>query len=228
MRIQTTINARTAHRPFAKYLKNGNGRSRATCLTVMDRDVPTFSLKVSGNGTRKYCAHVQRNHRTEDIVLGTTEEITADEARRKALDAIGNAGGELNAGPLFENFAADFLKHQERRWKPATRKYNRYMVKNHLLPWFGHLRTAEITRADVKRWFDSLSGTPGNANRTLPLLSAMMRHAELRDIRPQGSNPCRKMKRYRMTPRERFLSAEELKRLGTVLNHAEAESYSGG
>ncbi len=74
---------------------------------------------------------------------------------------------------------------------------------------------------DERRWFDSLSGTPGNANRTLPVLSVMLRQAELWDLRPQGSNPCRNMRRYKVPPRERFLSLDELKRLGFVLDHAE-------
>ena len=56
------------------------------------------------------------------------------------------------------------------------------MVKNCLLPWFSHLWVTEITRADAQRWFDSQSGRPGNANRALPVLSAMMLHAELWDI----------------------------------------------
>ena len=82
-------------------------------------------------------------------------------------------------------------------------------------------RVADITRADVRGWFDSVSSTPGNANRTLPVLSVMMRQAELWELRPQGSNPCRNMRRYKTKPRERFLSADELKRLGFVLDHAE-------
>ena len=95
------------------------------------------------------------------------------------------------------------------------------MIERYLVPFFGAKRVAEIARADVRRWFDSLSGTPGNANRTLPVLSVMMRQAELWDLRPQGSNPCRNMRRYRTTPRERFLSLDELKRLGFVLDHAD-------
>ena len=77
------------------------------------------------------------------------------------------------------------------------------------------------SRADVQRWFTSMSATPGNANRVLPVLSVMMRRAELWELRPQESNPCRNMPRYKTIPRERFLSAEELERLGSVLGHAE-------
>ena len=49
----------------------------------------------------------------------------------------------------------------------------------------------------------------------------MMRQAELWELRPQGSNPCRNMRRYKRPAMERFLSAEELKRLGFVLDHAD-------
>ena len=108
------------------------------------------------------------------------------------------------------------MRRQARRWKPSTRENNRLMLRNYLLPFA--MRVAEIARPDVRRW--AMSGTPGNANRTLPVLSVMMRQAELRDLRPQGSNPCRNMRRYRTTPRERFLSLDELKRLGFVLDHA--------
>ncbi len=82
------------------------------------------------------------------------------------------------------------------------------------------MRGTGVDRSDVQRWFDSLSGTSGSANRVLPVLSAMRRQAELWDIRPQGSNPCRNMRRYRTAPRERFLSLEELRRIGFVLAHA--------
>ena len=98
--------------------------------------------------------------------------------------------------------------------KPCTRKGDRHLIDRYLVPFFGMMRVAEIAGADVRRWFDSMSGTPGNANRMLPVLSVMMQQAELWDLRPQGSNPCRNMRRYRMAPRERFLSLDELKRLG--------------
>ena len=113
------------------------------------------------------------------------------------------------------------MRRQGRRWKPSTQDGNRKMIDRYLVPVFGTMRVAEIGRADVRRWFDSMSATPGNANRTLPVLSVMMRQAELWELRPQGSNPCRNMRRYRMAPRERFLSLDELKRLGFVLDHAE-------
>ena len=147
--------------------------------------------------------------------------MTAAEAREKAVAAIEVARTERETGTLFADFAAEFLRRQGRRRKPSTREGNVRLIDRYLLPFFGTMRVAEIGRADVRRWFDSLSGTPGNAHRTLPVLSVMLRQAELWDLRPQGSNPCRNMRRYKTAPRERFLSLDELKRLGFVLEHAE-------
>lgn len=79
----------------------------------------------------------------------------------------------------------------------------------------------DIAPSDVRRWFDSMSAKPSAANRSLPVLSVMMTQAELWNMRPNGSNPCRNIRRYKVKPRERFLSLEELKRLGFVLDHAE-------
>ena len=102
---------------------------------------------------------------------------------------------------------------------PREQKFRQrpLIVLDHTLPAFGF----KVTRDDAQRWFDSTSGTPGVANRTLPVLSVMMAQSELWDLRPQGSNPCRNMRRYRMKPRERFLPMHELKRLGFVIDHAD-------
>ena len=215
MRIHAAINERTVRRTFKERKPGTRG------LTVIDRDLPQFGFKFAKNGTKTFFVRVLRPARAPMTVLGTADEITAAEAREKALAAIATAKAERETGPLFADFADEFMRRQARRWKPSTRENNRLMIRNYLLPFFSTMRVAEIARPDVRRWFDAMSGTPGNANRTLPVLSVMMRQAELWDLRPQGSNPCHDMRRYRTTPRERFLSLDELKRLGFVLDHAD-------
>ena len=147
--------------------------------------------------------------------------MTAAEASEKAIAAIADAKTESETGPLFADFADEFIRRQARRWKPSTQKGNRHLIDRYLVPFFGTMHVADISRTDIQRWFDSMSGTPRNANRILPVLSVIMRQAELWNLRLQGSNPCRNMRRYKMVPRERFLSRDELKRLGFVLDHAE-------
>ena len=87
------------------------------------------------------------------------------------------------------DFTDEFMHRGARRWKPSTQESNRDLLRRYLLPVFGTMPVADITPADVQRWFASMSGTPSNANRVLPVLSVMMRRTELWELRPQGSNP---------------------------------------
>ena len=49
------------------------------------------------------------------------------------------------------DFAGEFMRRLARRWKPATRESNRRLVRNYVLPFFGEMRVADITRAHVRR-----------------------------------------------------------------------------
>ena len=215
MPIHATINERTLRRTFREQVKG----KRA--LTVLDTDLRGFALKVSANGNKTFIVRAARRLGTAETVLGSADELTAAQAREKAAALIEAAVDERRHGPAFRDFAGEFMRRHARRWKPATREGNALILRRYLVPFFAAMRVADIARADVERWFDSMSATPGNANRALPVLSVMMRQAELWDLRPQGSNPCRGVRRYKMKPRERFLSLDELKRLGFVLDHAE-------
>lgn len=123
---------------------------------------------------------------------------------------------------LFEAVAEEVFRRYGRRWKPGTVKVNRSYLKNQILPWFGSRDVAEISHADVQQWFATLHGTPAAANRSLPVLSVILEQAELYGWRPEGSNPCRGIRRYRERRGERFLDEEEMRRLGVSLAAAEA------
>ena len=78
-----------------------------------------------------------------------------------------------------------------------------------------------MTRDDVINLHRSMRATPRQANHVLAVLSKMFHLAELWRIRPDGTNPCRHVKRYAEVQRERFLSEAELARLGAALAEAE-------
>ena len=166
MRIHAAINERTVRRTFKERKPGSRG------LTVIDKDLPQFGLTVSKNGTKSFFVRVLRPVGAPMTVLGTADEITAAEAREKALAAITAAKAERETGPLFADFADEFMRRQARRWKPSTRENNRLVIRNYLLPFFGAMRVAEIAHPDVRLWFDAMSGTPGNANRTRPCSSS--------------------------------------------------------
>jgi site-specific recombinase XerD len=52
-------------------------------------------------------------------------------------------------------------------------------------------------------------------------LRALCNWAEEHSFRPEGSNPARRIEKYKEHPRERFLSPRELQRLGRALDRAE-------
>jgi integrase len=109
--------------------------------------------------------------------------------------------------------------------KPGTAREARRLLERHVLPRLGRLKVGDLTDEQVAVLHKSMRSTPYEANRTLSALSAMMSFAEGEGLRPEDSNPCRsrRIKRYKERRRERRLSADELTRLGAVLQAAEAE-----
>lgn len=124
-----------------------------------------------------------------------------------------------------------------------TIRSNITVIKNHIVPLLGRRAVADVTTADVddlKRAIregrtgrDELAEGSGKriivkgglnaANRSIAVLSKAFNLSERSGWRPRGSNPCRGIDKYRAPKRERFLSAEELARLGAVLADAEAK-----
>ena len=117
--------------------------------------------------------------------------------------------------------AVDALSAREREYTSSAHSYG-IAIRQHVLTRLGKRRVAEITRSDVAAMHHQMRDTPYAANRTLGILSAMFTAAELWELRRQGSNPCRHVKRFREWRRERFLSDAEYRRLGAVLREAES------
>ena len=126
------------------------------------------------------------------------------------------------ASTCFERVAAEVFSRYSRVWKPLTAKVNRSYLRNQIMPWFGGRAIADITQGDVERWFATLFATPAAANRSVPILSVILRQAEIYGHRPEGSNPCRGLRRYRQRARERFLTVNEIRRLGRCLSVQES------
>ncbi len=124
-------------------------------------------------------------------------------------------------GVPFEEVADEVFRRYGRNWKPGTFEVNRRYYTNQMLSWFRGRPIADITAADVREWFASLHGAPVAADRSAPVLSVVMAPAEVYGCRPEGSNPCKGIRRYRRKGRERFLREEEVRRLGSALSFYE-------
>ena len=105
--------------------------------------------------------------------------------------------------------------------KPRTQVEYRHAVDRYILPALGSVRVVALTREEVAELHHGLQNKPYQANRTLVVLSKMMNLAEAWGLRPDRSNPCYHVRKYREGKRERFLTAEELARLGKALDEKE-------
>ena len=79
---------------------------------------------------------------------------------------------------VFEAVAEATFRRHERIWKPRATEVNRGYLRKQILPRFAGRQVAEITRQDVVNWFASLRATPVAADRSMPVLSVVMREAE--------------------------------------------------
>jgi hypothetical protein len=85
----------------------------------------------------------------------------------------------------------------------------------------GSKRIVDVRRADVARMHAKLSDAPYQANRALELVSAVWNWAARREEVAFVDNPANAIERYPEAGRERYLTSEELARLGDVLREGE-------
>jgi integrase len=113
-----------------------------------------------------------------------------------------------------ERFLSDHIKKKRKAGTAA--EYARLLDKI-ILPNLGRHRVKDVVTADITHLHLRLSKTPYQANRCIALLSKFFNWTELEVLRPQFSNPCRHVEKFKEAKRERMLSPEELGRLGDAL-----------
>ena len=194
-----------------------------TSRDIRDGKLKGFGVRVLSSGRKRFFVHSQHDRRRVWKIVGDAGEIGVEEARASAVEVLaairrGEEAPRTAGEALFETVARAVFGRYERLWKPGTLQVNRNYLKNQILPHFSGRHIADIDRPDVTRWFASLRATPVAADRSMPVLSVIMREAEVMGLRPEGSNPCRGIRRYRRKGRERFLSDDEIRRLSKTLS----------
>ncbi len=193
-----------------------------------DADLPGFGLRVRESGRKYYVAQFRANGRLRRMTLGRHETVAPETARRRAMALISEAkGGADPAAERDNGRKAVTMKALGERFleeyvpvhcKPSTAYEYGRSVKLYIDPQIGSRRVTQIQRSDIAELHHGMRDRPYQANRTLGVLSKMFNLAELWGLRPDGSNPCLHVKRYKEEKRERFLSSEEFTRLGQVLD----------
>ncbi len=210
---------------------SGEGGDRD--LFLWDSDFAGFGLKITPKGKKVYVLQYRINGQSKRFTIGTHGQghWTATTARKEAVRLSGliisgidpaQEKSEKRKGLTLAELAERYLtEHALPKKKAWSIRHDTRMLKKIIIPALGNRKVETLTRADISKLHHKLRETPFMANRVLSLFSKMFNLSELWGYRPDGSNPCRHVQRYKEPKRERYLSGEEFARLGAALKEAE-------
>lgn len=202
-------------------------KETSTRLThFMDDELPGFMLEYRPNGRGTwYFRYRDDGGALRFFRIGTLADVSVLEARMQAYELYrrvqegDDPKKDLHyaiAMPTFDEFVAcHYLPHaklKKRSWEVDAR-----LLRLHVLSVFGKAKLNRIQRLDVIAWQNKLreSGlAPGSCNRILSLFKYIFNCAVRWGILEAEKNPCRNVTPFEEnTPRERFLTPQEARRL---------------
>jgi integrase len=220
-------------------------------VLLFDTEIAGFAVRVTPEGSRIYLLQYEVAGRKRRYRIGKHGEMTAEEARERArrlkvqvsdgLDPFAEREKDRvipDVAALGERYMAEHALVHKRASSAAEDRRN---LDNHIVPLLGHLKASAVTAEDVARMVRSIAagdtardektehgrrivkGGKIAANRTRALLSTMLNLAETWGYRPRNSNPCASARRFLEEKRQRFLTGDELARLGRTIAAAESE-----
>ena len=226
MPAETLTAARLHHlrAPPDGVLELWDDRARGLCLRVFPSGRATWTFRYrpkSGGGRRR-------------IGLGDFPSIGLAEARRRADRHRGavSDGADPQAerraqreaetlSALIERYLAEEIEPKK---KPATLALYSHYLRKLVAPRLGSRKAHAVTLGDVAKLHRKLGArTKVSANRTVIALSGVYTFAAKHRLVPEGCNPARGIEKFKEQGRERYLSTEELGRLGQSLRLAETE-----
>jgi integrase len=187
---------------------------------------PGFGLRVTAAGARVFVlSYRTKAQRSRRLTIGGYPTWSLAAARdesaklKRKIDQGEDPLGAIRAGRLAPT-VADLCDRVTEEFLPkkrasTARDYKR-MIELEIIPSLGSIKVADVVFADVDRLHRRIGRrAPYTANRCVALLSKMFALA----VRWQyvATNPCRGIERNPEPKRERYLSADELARLGAAL-----------
>lgn len=200
---------------------------------LWDDALAGFGVAVFPTGRKVYVAQYRKDGRSRRVAIGEHGRLTPDQARSQAKVILGAV--ETGVDPIEERRAAravrtfaevsdDFMRsHVATKRKGRTAVTYEGLLRLHILPAIGAKRVVDVRRADVARLHSHMVESPGAGNRAIALVSAIWNWAARREEVDFAANPAKGLERNREQRMERFLTSDELARLGDALRLAETE-----
>ena len=207
---------------------------RAKPFIAFDADVKGFGVRVMPSGLKSFVIEYRpgaggRTVKKRRMTLGRYGSITPDQARRAALAVLAHV--RLGVDPQAEktrqraalsvaDIIAAFLDDHGEKIKPRT-KAGYAISLGRVRAAHGDVKAESLSRTELAVLHRSMSSTPYAANRMLAAVSSLYRWGADRELLPEGhGNPAARLTRFREQSRERFLTGEEMARLGDALADA--------
>lgn len=208
---------------------------RETEYFVWDGSLAGFGVRVQTTGAMsyvvKYRAGSGRSAPTRRITIARTGTVTPDEARTLAKKTLGSAAhgadpaaqraAEKRASTLAEVAERFLTEHVEAKRASSSAASYRSLLERLALPELGRRKAERVTTAEIQRLHSRLRATPYQANRLLRVLSSLFTFAAKDHAVPAGFNPCRGIEYFPEEGRERYLTTDELSRIGEAIREAE-------
>lgn len=199
---------------------------------IRDTELKGFGVRRQTN-IISYFVHTRIRGRLKRLTIGRhgspwTPETARKEAARLLMQI--RTGGDpalqrderRQADQTFKQVADEFIRVHVSQLKPSTQAVYSILIRLQLIPAFKSKSINAITATDVHKAHSSWRDKPRTANHAVAVLSKLLTWAEQHGYRKPGDNPCSSIKRFKEKQRERYLTPDELKRLGQTLAKAEA------
>lgn len=204
-------------------------------FVLWDAELKGFGLRVTPSGVKTYIVRYRvgggRTGTLRQLTLGRHGPLSPDEARKLAKQTLGAvSGGDDPAGDVVTKRAAPTLaevsrtfleEHVDAKRKSTTAESYRGIIDRYIIPELGSKKAIEITPTELARLHLKMKTTPVQANRTLSVIGSIFSFAAKRRLVPRGTNPASGLEKYRERGHERFLTSDELARLGETIRLAE-------
>ena len=217
-------------------------------VTYFDSELKGFGLLVRPSGSKSWIVEYRpgtggRGVAKKRIVIGKFDDtLTPENARSRAATLLAEIRlgadpaadrAESRAGETLKELSDAFLmRHVDHKRKNSTAAYYRQVFNSHIIPALGGKKAIHVTRMDVARLHRKIAdkstimkgqakGGQFVANRMLAIVSSMYGWADKAGLVTENYNPARGIEKFQEKSRERFLTTEEIDRLGAALREAE-------
>lgn len=199
---------------------------------VSDTHLPGFCVRCQKQA-KTYFVRKYANGRRHFVSIGehAVAGLTERKARDKAQEIIisirqgDNPTAErtrIKNMPTLSEYAEQFFQEHGKKLKPSTLRDYKSIFRTHVSSSkLAKLKLYELKKSDLANLHTRMHGKKRTANKVLQIISSIYREAEQAGIIEYNFNPTKGIKHYKIEARQRFLSQDELTRIGKALSESE-------